>query len=245
MAAFWLAPSLEIFRAELNELFPDRDKRSDGWIGDKKHAGGKSDHNPSNHPGSWSGVVRAFDADNDIAANFNGQSLVNLLVPLMGVHPALGSGAYLIYNRKILSTDRLAEGWRPYSGVNPHTGHVHISVAKSATGYNSIQPWFGIITGDENVMQNTEDQYNIFKSFMWRFLKYESRAGGAAATHLNGPTIFEQLATISANSQIAAKNSDGSAAAVDVKALATELAAALPKEDTQLLLDQLAERLKD
>lgn len=141
MADYWLATSLEILRAELNTLYPTRDKRSDGWIGDKYHAGGKSDHNPSQWPPRWAGVVRAFDVDNDLGPGANGQTLVNHLVPMMGKHPALMAGAYLIYNGRIISTDRLREGWRKYSGKNPHTGHVHISVSYAESGYNSIVSW--------------------------------------------------------------------------------------------------------
>ena len=141
MADYWLAPSLEQFRAEINALYPDRDKRSDGWIGDKYHAGGKSDHNPSQWPPAWKGVVRAFDVDNDLAVGKNAQSLATYLAGLLGRHPALMSGAYLIYNGRIISTDRLREGWRKYSGKNPHTGHIHISVSSSPAGYNSRASW--------------------------------------------------------------------------------------------------------
>jgi len=34
---------------------------------------------------------------------------------------------YIIFNRQIWSAERSNEGWRPYDGSNPHTGHVHVS----------------------------------------------------------------------------------------------------------------------
>jgi hypothetical protein len=34
---------------------------------------------------------------------------------------------YVIWNRHIWSVARKGEGWRPYSGLSPHTDHVHIS----------------------------------------------------------------------------------------------------------------------
>lgn len=34
---------------------------------------------------------------------------------------------YVIWNRRIWSVERAAEGWRPYNGVSPHTDHVHVS----------------------------------------------------------------------------------------------------------------------
>lgn len=150
MADYWLAPALEQFRTELNAIYPNRDKRSDGWIGDKYHAGSKSDHNPSQWPTAWKGVVRAFDADNDLGPNVTGKTLWDHLVPMLGKHPALGSGAYLIYNGRIISTDRLNEGARKYSGKNPHTGHIHISVGTSAAGYNSEASW-GLAEGDDDM----------------------------------------------------------------------------------------------
>lgn len=34
---------------------------------------------------------------------------------------------YVIWYRRIWTTARASEGWRPYSGISPHTNHVHIS----------------------------------------------------------------------------------------------------------------------
>jgi hypothetical protein len=33
-------------RDQIDRRWPNRDKRSDGWIGDSDHAARKSDHNP-------------------------------------------------------------------------------------------------------------------------------------------------------------------------------------------------------
>lgn len=38
---------------------------------------------------------------------------------------------YVIYNRRIWSVARSGEGWRRYTGVNPHTDHVHLSFKPS------------------------------------------------------------------------------------------------------------------
>jgi hypothetical protein len=36
---------------------------------------------------------------------------------------------YLIWNRQIWSAARQSEGWRPYSGENPHRDHIHFSLS--------------------------------------------------------------------------------------------------------------------
>jgi hypothetical protein len=45
-------------REQVDDAFPDRDRTSDGWIGDKRHSARKSDHNPTAE-----GIVRALDID--------------------------------------------------------------------------------------------------------------------------------------------------------------------------------------
>jgi hypothetical protein len=34
---------------------------------------------------------------------------------------------YIIWNRRIWSSEQAKDGWRPYAGANPHTNHVHFS----------------------------------------------------------------------------------------------------------------------
>ena len=56
----YLAPSLVQLRNEINRRWPNRDKTSDGWIGDPAHQATKSDHNPDSK-----GCVHALDIDKD------------------------------------------------------------------------------------------------------------------------------------------------------------------------------------
>jgi hypothetical protein len=42
--------------------------------------------------------------------------------------------AHVIFNRKIWSSDRAAEGVRPFTGENPHTDHVHCDFNPQRTG---------------------------------------------------------------------------------------------------------------
>jgi len=116
----WLSKSAETLRRQINLAFPDRDKRSDGWIGDARHSATKSDHNPAIDA---AGVVRAIDVDADLggAAN-NAHYLADQLRILGKTDKRL---AYVIYNKKIASPI-LFWKWRPYGGY-AHTSHIHIS----------------------------------------------------------------------------------------------------------------------
>ncbi len=45
-------------REQIDDSFPERSRKSDGWIGDARHSTRKSDHNPD-----ATGCVRAIDID--------------------------------------------------------------------------------------------------------------------------------------------------------------------------------------
>jgi hypothetical protein len=48
--------------------------------------------------------------------------------------------SYLIFNKKIWARAKAKSGNRPYSGSNPHTKHLHISI--NADKSNDTSPWF-------------------------------------------------------------------------------------------------------
>jgi hypothetical protein len=125
-----LAANLATLRREINARWPNRDKRSDGWIGDAGHQARKSDHNPDHR-----GVVHALDIDKD------GIDAV-LLVRRAIQHPTT---QYVIFNRTIWSRGRDFRA-RAYTGANPHTGHVHISGRHGSEFENNHAAW-GIATG--------------------------------------------------------------------------------------------------
>lgn len=130
------AYSLDVFLAEINAHAPKRSKASDGGLGNAEHAARVSDHNPN-----AAGVWRARDVTQDIAGGMSCGELANILVRKMGKHPALMAGAYVIWNGRIYSFNRRDEGWRPYTGANPHRTHLHLSVSTAVSGYDSRQPW--------------------------------------------------------------------------------------------------------
>ena len=110
-------------REQIDDAFPDRDRASDGWLGDARHSTRKSDHNPD-----ADGWVRAIDIDRDL----NGKGRKPDVMPDLAdqIRLAGKSGdkriAYVIFNGKIASP-RKAWAWRPYDGINKHNHHAHIS----------------------------------------------------------------------------------------------------------------------
>jgi hypothetical protein len=47
----------------------------------------------------------------------------------------------VIWNRRICSATIQPWNWRTYTGTNPHTKHVHLSVNPSKSMYDSEAPW--------------------------------------------------------------------------------------------------------
>ena len=89
--------------------------------------GGVSEHKEGR---AWDWRVNAFDPVQDAAAQ---DLFAWLLAPdsdgnSFALARRLGI-MYMIYNGKSWSAYDAAAGWRPYTGANPHTDHVHISLS--------------------------------------------------------------------------------------------------------------------
>jgi hypothetical protein len=121
---------------ELNKRWPNRDRASDGTIGDAAHATRTSDHNPWLVLGGV-GIVRARDVDKD---GVDAAGLVEYLRQLGAQRDnRLYPGGYVIFNRRITTPD--FSGWKTYTGSNPHTAHFHVSFSTVAAGFDSPRPW--------------------------------------------------------------------------------------------------------
>ena len=108
-------------REQIDDDYPDRDRRSDGWVADARHiAKGNSDHIPDAQ-----GIVRALDIDDDLGAH---KEEAYALVEKIRKCAKKGDKRikYIIYDGKIMSP---ILGWkrRKYNGANPHRSHFHIS----------------------------------------------------------------------------------------------------------------------
>ncbi|WP_157778562.1 hypothetical protein [Massilia violaceinigra] len=122
---WYVAPSLLRLRAELNRRWPRRDKRSDGAIGDERHCRGPSDHNPNRR-----NSVNALDIDKDGIVPM-------IVVRALMRHPSTN---YVIFNRTIWSR---RYGFRPhrYTGANPHTAHIHVSIMQTRAAEQNRRGW--------------------------------------------------------------------------------------------------------
>lgn len=121
----FLAPSLSLLRSQINEKWPGRDRSSDGWIGDARHAAEKSDHNPLPD-----GMVCALDLTNDPAHE------VSCAVIAEAIRKSKDARVkYIIFNHFMLrSYDKPgipAWTWALYTGPLPHDHHMHLSVVAS------------------------------------------------------------------------------------------------------------------
>lgn len=137
------AASLSL-RDELDRSFPNRDKASDGTIGDAAHNASPSGHapdetgNPEATDADSINEVHARDVDTDLRqAGWNMERVVKLIVA------RCKSGQerrvwYIIYNRRIWSA-RDGFTQRAYGGGDPHDTHMHISF-KSGSGAGTGNP---------------------------------------------------------------------------------------------------------
>lgn len=129
-----LAPCLKQMFKEANTIAPNRNKASDGSIGDAAHSGTVSDHNPSN------GIVHAIDITHD---------------------PSGGFDSWVYAEKLRLSRDRrikylISQGKFCRSYDKPgipawtwsrekdwgHYAHVHVSINSGSEVENDVSPWF-------------------------------------------------------------------------------------------------------
>jgi hypothetical protein len=145
MSTWRVAKSLEVLLGQWNAAHPGRSTTSDGSIGDAAHQTRDSDHNPWVGPASdGKMIVTARDFTHDPAHGADADQLAAALVASRD--PRI---KYVIRNRRMCrSYPKVVDGrpyaaweWAPYPGDNPHTKHVHVSVASVESLYDRTTQW--------------------------------------------------------------------------------------------------------
>ena len=122
-------------REQIDDDYPSRDRRSDGWVADARHiAKGVSDHIPNAQ-----GIVRALDLDSDLNAH---KEEAHSLAESIRLCAKQGDKRikYVIFDGRIASKI-MKWKWRKYTGANPHKSHIHISFTKKGDNDGS---WFDL-----------------------------------------------------------------------------------------------------
>ena len=121
-------------REQFDDSFPDRDRRSDGWVGDLRHQSrSTSDHNPDKN-----GIVHAIDVDRDVSGSTKPDLMPDLADQIRLCAKAGDKRiAYVIFAGRIASP-RMGWRWRTYKGSNPHNHHLHVSFTKAGDNDSSF-----------------------------------------------------------------------------------------------------------
>lgn len=186
-----LAPALVALFRQADEQWPNRSGVSDGTIGDLAHASRSSDHNPKDpNPPGW---VDAADLTEDFA---NGPDLPALWDHLIATRDPRVK--YLIYEGRIVKSYRDSAGWpawepQPYTGLNAHKQHLHISVTPEGRGDTS--PWFPSTDPTSEEDEMTPEQAAVLASIHAEVTNI--RAAGIN-TEARVAHIEEQLAEVAA-----------------------------------------------
>jgi hypothetical protein len=120
-------------RLQVDDSYSDRDRSSDGWVGDQRHASRPSDHNPDAE-----GIVRAIDIDRDLSGKAK-PDLMPDLADQLRLCAKRGDKriSYIIFDGRIASSKK-SWAWRPYDGSNKHNHHCHISFTKKGDADGSF-----------------------------------------------------------------------------------------------------------
>ncbi|HEY7507011.1 MAG TPA: hypothetical protein VH621_05355 [Nitrososphaera sp.] len=129
-----VASSLLTLRNQIDKAYPKRSTVSDGTIGDAAHATRKSDHNPWLKDSKEEPVVTAMDITHDPRMGVDCEVIADAIV--RSKDPRV---KYIIWNKHIIKPPRWE--WAPYTGANPHTLHMHVSVSTDEKLYDSKVAW--------------------------------------------------------------------------------------------------------
>jgi len=141
MADFVVDKGILKLRSQIDAAAPGRSKESDGTKGDPAHAARDSDHNPEDTEDSSDGN----DPDNQVdAGDFTHDPAHGADMHVISESIRLSKDRrvlYVIFNSRIFSSYPVngvpAWTWRPYTGSNKHTKHMHVSVVDAPNDYTA------------------------------------------------------------------------------------------------------------
>jgi hypothetical protein len=191
MAVPWVVDrGLDRLLAQINEAAPGRSKVSDGSIGDAAHQATTSDHNPEHPPpvGNPDYEVDARDFTQDPAHGAD-MGVVSESIRLSKDSRV----SYVIFNRRIFSGPDGPQPWvwRTYTGTDPHTGHMHVSV-RDAT-HDQTQDWkIGIDAVTLSTLQDA--QVNNSEHYLQALIGMASNAENISNTVTTNNKVANSLA---------------------------------------------------
>lgn len=135
-----LAPSVEALFAQADALWPDRATGSDGTIGNLEHQARTSDHNPKdpNPPGWVDAGDLTYDPDHGVDLFAIAEAIRLRRDPRVKYVIFFGR----IFKSRVDSAGNPAWTWLPYTGVNAHKSHMHVSVLPTVEARTDTSPWF-------------------------------------------------------------------------------------------------------
>lgn len=151
--------SLLVLRDQVNAIAPNRSTASDGLVGDAAHAATTSDHNPHYVAGVGDEIVTALDLTHDPDHGFDSYAFAEVLRQHRDARIK-----YVISNRRLFSSYATSSypawTWRPYSGTDPHTNHVHVSVLDAVIS-DTRTPWNLDGFGDNDMALSPAEQFKL------------------------------------------------------------------------------------
>jgi hypothetical protein len=158
-------------RDQVNKKWVNRDKSSDGWIGDSAHAanvgwgtnGRGSYHNPDPN-----GIVHAIDIDEDFLGKGKGEKVAKEFAEQLATYCREGKDggriAHIVYEGQVASAT--ANNWHFRGSGFGHFQHIHISFTNKADRdgspfnlpiFGSDVLWDGKVPEFSNVMAAMND----------------------------------------------------------------------------------------
>ena len=129
-------------RDQVNKKWPNRDKASDGWIGDAAHqanTGWGTNGKGSYHNVDPNGVVHAIDLDEDFLGKGKGQNVAKEFAEQLATYCREGKDngriAHIVYEGQVASAT--ANNWHFRGSGYSHFQHIHISFTNKADNNGS------------------------------------------------------------------------------------------------------------